>query len=218
MNCNKNKGFMIDYVSGALSGEDKDKLITHIKTCRECMKEFAELQTVNQATLDYFKQTIVPYDNEMEERFAEHLINEPASILTFIKKLYYQFKSILRPIAATLSIALLLIIGINSYTIYQKNMVITKISSIIDIKEETLNFVVLNNIDYVVQLSIRENNKFQDKEDLNAGIKYSLLIYLSSRLNNDYLDKNWDIIDNTLDRYTEDYYNFIRENHNNLLI
>ena len=57
-----------------------------------------------------------------------------------------------------------------------------------------------------------------DKSSVYSRIKYALSLYLGAQMSRDYLDENWNIIESALDKYTEDYYNFIKNNHNNMLI
>lgn len=220
MKCKKFKNLIVDYITDTITGKDKTELIKHTDECNRCNEEFQELTTANMAVVDYFKQVKVPYNSEMEEKLVEHIVTGESSFFSYLKRVFWQLKPILKPVMIISFVIVMFLAGIQGYSTFQKNKVIKKISSIIDLKEETMDFVVYNNIDYVFQLYIQEDNdiEFINEEDVYSGIKNSLYIYLSVKIPEDYFNENWHIINSTLDKYTIEYYNFIKENHYQILI
>ncbi len=219
MRCKENKRFIIDYMADAITGKDEAALMGHIRSCEKCRLEFEELKTVGTAAQDYFTQTKVPYNNDMEEKIVQDLITEQESFLSGIKRFFYVFRPVLRPVMIFMTVALLFVTGFRVHTMIERNKIIKEISGIIDINEDAIDFVVFNNMDYVIQLYIQEQSEISviNIEDIHSNIKYSLYIYLRAQMEKEYFNKNWGIIDSTLNMITEEYYNYIRENHSILI-
>ena len=220
MICKRFKKFIIDYITGIMSAQNRTELMKHIKVCKKCKQELHELETTNKSVADYFQQAKIPYDNTIEEKIINRQILKETSILSLVKQLFFQFRPILKPIMITVLVIFLILLGIHEYTILQKNKIISKISDIIDIKQTTMDFVLLNNVAHISTLYIQSasDTTLIDEDEFYSDIKYSLFIYLMGQINEDYFIENQYIIENTLDKYAEEYFNFITENYKQIFI
>lgn len=220
MICRKFKKYIIDSITDTISIQNKSVLMGHIKVCKKCRRELQELETSGKAVTEYFKHTKIPYNNAIEEKITARLFSNKISILSIIKQLNFKFQPILRPAMVFILAFFLVLIGIHEYKSFQENKVIREISGIIDINQFTMDFILLNNVDYIAQLYIESASDIAliDKDEFYSDINYSLYIYLMGQIDEDYFAENRRIIENTLDKYTEEYYNFIKENYKQILI
>ena len=194
---------MINYFADTIAEKEKTEIMAHIDVCEECRQEFEELRSASHAVCDYFKQVKVPYNTGMEEEIMQNVTTEQTSILSYIKRLFFRF----RPVVVAAVCVLVFFIGFHTHSIIQKNKIITEISKFIKINKDTMDFVVFNNMDYIVQLYIQQDNDMAllNEEDIYSNIKYSLYIYLQTKIKEDYLYKDLAVIDETLDKYAEEY-------------
>ncbi len=220
MICRKFNKFMINYFADTIAEKEKKELMAHIDLCEECKQEFEELKFASDAVSSYFKQNKVPYNTGMEEEIMQNVTAEQTSILSYIKRFFFRFRPVLRPVVISAAFVFIFFIGFYTHSIIQRNKIITEISKFIKINKDTMDFVVFNNIDYIVQLYIQQDNDlaFSNEEDVYANIKYSLYLYLQTKIEKDYLYKDPAVIDNILDKYAGEYLNYIKENHKNILI
>ena len=72
MNCNEIKILMMGYLDGELSGEDREKVETHLHTCTQCKKEFEKYTKLDVVTKSL--NLIEPSDKEWE-RFWMKIYN-----------------------------------------------------------------------------------------------------------------------------------------------
>lgn len=219
MNCKYIKNLIIEDVTGEITPAHKIKLLNHIKNCKQCQKQYDELKNTNKITKAYFQKTKISYNSELEKTVFEKIYSDKLDVFTLIKHIIYQNR-IIKPAIITISLLFLLITGFYFNSISQQKKITNKISNIISIQSSTINFILLNNMDEMINLYVQEKNQIAlvNDEKLFSEIKYDLSLYLYTQVDESILYENKQMIDELLDKYTQNYINYFKSNYNTILI
>lgn len=161
----------------------------------------------------YFKNSVPPYDEAQEERVVNRILS-PAGKASFFRTLIVRPALILASFLAVFSLSL----GIRR-ALYERS-VEEKVGAVIALNTPAFDFVASNNMDKILQAALQENlnAKILDEEEVYEKVKASLWIYLSAQTAEEFMSRNREIIVPVIDRYSQEYVDYIKENSQNILI
>lgn len=175
--------------------------------------ELKQLETTNRLSDSYFTQSKIPYSENLENKIINTILSQPFScspLKSIWLKIGIAFTSIL-----FVSFVLFQVKGI----VYKKNIE-RQISQYISLNGPTIDFIVMNNMDVIIQQIIQNQTDatIMDDQKLQAAIKASLILYLWSHLDKNTIEKNQNIINNKINQYSNEYLDYIKDHTGEILI
>lgn len=99
--CNKIRASFSDYLDGAVSGQRMQEIASHLESCGDCERDFADLRSMQQS-LAVLKPVKVPVDLGMKLRLAiSH--EQAARRSSWIDKFSVQWENAIRPMVVQVS-------------------------------------------------------------------------------------------------------------------
>lgn len=200
---------IIDELDNNITLKNQKRLNAHLKKCSPCRKKREEIIHTQKIVLNQK----IPYQKAQEEALIDQITFEQE---VPVKQHIFSF----RPALITVSIIVMIILGLISNHYIQQNRIRNEIKSIITLKTRVVDFVFVDNMDQIMQLYLQENNNssFLDDDELSYEIKHSLSLYLNTKKSKEYINENREIINEVIDDLASDHLNYIKENYKNILI
>ncbi len=219
MKCKIFKLLIVEDIIGNLTKEKKNKLLNHVKSCKDCNDEWMDLKNTDKISNKYFEKTKASYNKQIESNIINTIL-KPEGLMTKIKKNLSVFKY-LKPALITVSLIFILISYMFISTTIKRKAVTQKIISIIELNQITVEFVLINNIENIVPLYIQQENSITnivDDNEFSLKIQYAITLYLKTQINEDYIYENREVIVDLIDKYTNNYLKYFKDNYNKILI
>lgn len=209
------KKLLIGFIEELLSSKDKQCVAEHLKACEECKKESESLAKTYQLTNKYFKEEEITYSENMEARIIKNIYTAKPAFrafqfpVTFLKPVFVSF--------ILICFALLSFIVVNQV---KENAIKNTVASYLKQNKQAAEFVYSYNMDHVVQFYLQSSTEESNVNYSNVykDIKDSLVVYLSTKMDNKYIQQHYKTISKELDKYAEDYFNQINDNYESILI
>lgn len=161
----------------------------------------------------YFQNRIPPYSENLEERIVNRILSREEKI-PLVQTLLFRPALILILFLAFITLSL----GIRRM-LYEQS-VKAKVGEYIALNTPAFDFVASNNMDKIVQAALQKNlgADILDEEEILEKVKSSLWIYLSAQTRDEFISRNREIIMPEINRYSQEYVDYIKENSENILI
>ncbi len=171
------------------------------------------LEKTNLMCDNFFSETNPSYHDNLEHRIIEKIISfdtYPQPIHTIWTRAGIILTSVL---------FFMMIIWQTSLFI-QKKKIEEHINQYITLNYNTIDFIVTNNFDTIVQQIIQNNGgtSLMNDDDLQSMIEQSLLFYLSLHLNQEILSSHKGKIIQSIEKHSKEYLNYIKNNSEKILI
>ncbi len=212
MKCSKVRKYLYKFIDNSLPDKLKSEVDKHLKECYQCNKEYNKILKLQKMINTYFQDEEVKYNNNIEVEVYEKILEKNNN---FAKIKYF----LLKPLVIATTFLLIFFIGITSINYYKNFNDKKKLESLILKDQNIVDFLTLNNITEIMEFYyddyIRDdNNSEQIFESFYNTLYFYLEIKYKDKINRlDYKD-----IEEVLIHTTEYYYNYFKDNYNDILL